>query len=205
MADGITISENLSLIRQFLQFLTNGDNEVLRSDLERDLKSFVDNYDYRSALFIDRNCKVRLVYPGQDTIIGDYLLPRLPDKMNQAEIEITDIHQAGKVSFVHIDLLIPLRRQGPADTSVFGIVVLRIDPEEVLFPLVRQWPSVSKTSEAYLIRRDGDQVAYLNEPRYADKSGIIVRRSVREERNADLLAFRESGKRPVQSITVVCL
>ncbi len=190
MADGITISDNISLIRQFLQFLTNEDNEVFRSDLERDLKSFVDNYDYRSAFFIDRDCKVRLFYPDQDTIIGDYLLPRLPDKMNQGDIEITDIHQAGKVSFVHIDLLIPLRRQGPADTSVFGIVVLRIDPEEVLFPLVRQWPSVSKTSEAYLIRRDGDQVAYLNEPRYSDNSGIIVRRSVREERNADLLAFR---------------
>jgi PAS domain S-box-containing protein len=190
MSDGITISENISLKRHFLQLLTDEDNETLCSDLKRDLRSFVDSYDYRSAFFIDLDSKVRLFYPDQDTILGDYLLPQLPDNMSKGEIEMTDIHQTGKVSYVHLDLLIPLRRPGPADTSVFGLVVLRIDPEERLFFLVRSWPLVSKTSESYLIRRDGDQIAYLNEPRYSDNSGIIVRRSVKEERNADLLAFR---------------
>ena len=189
-ADGKTLSENISLIRQFSRFMADEDNRFLRSDLIRDLRALVENHDYRSALFVDRNCQVRFFYPNQDTVIGDYLNPLLPDIISKGEIVITDLHQTGKVSFVHIDLLIPLRSPEPADTSVFGLVVLRIDPEEVLFPLVRSWPQTSKTSEAYLIRRDGDEIAYLNEPRYSDNTGIIVRRSVTEESNADLLAFR---------------
>jgi PAS domain S-box-containing protein len=177
-------------MRQLYRFLTDENNRVLRSDLIHDLKAFVENYDYGSALFVDRNMKVKLFYPDQDSVIGDYLMARLPDVMSKGEIVITDIHSSVKVSFTHLDLIVPLKGPDPADSSVFGAVVLRIDPQETIFPLIRTWPLISKTSEAFLVRREGDEIVYLNKVRYADNADEAVRKSVTEEKLAAAMALQ---------------
>jgi PAS domain S-box-containing protein len=189
IADGITLSENVSVIRQFLRFVKDKNNSLLRSDLTGDLKALVRNYDYRSAIIVDRNCQVRLFYPGQDTIIGDYLKSLLPEIIRKGDVVLTDLHQTRNVSYFHLDLLVPLRNPEPPDTTVLGLVILRIDPQKMLFSLVRSWPLTNKTPEAYLIRRDGDEIEYLNAPGYSDDPGIIFRRSVTEENLADAMAF----------------
>jgi len=190
MADGKSFSENVSFMRQFSKFLAEGESNQLRSDLTRDLRSLVESYDYRSALFVDLNLRVRISYPYQDSLIGDYLKPRLPDIIKEGEIVITDLHQSEKVSYLHLDLLVPLRNPDRANGPVFGIVILRIDPQKVLFPLVRSWPLTTKTSEAYLIRRDGDEIAFLFDPLFSDYSETIIRRSATRQNQADVLAFR---------------
>ncbi len=78
-------SEYLDDARHFSQFLHHPEENKLRSDLINDLKSLSENYDYRNALFVDTNCNVLLFYPNQDTVIGDYLKPKLPQFLKGGE------------------------------------------------------------------------------------------------------------------------
>jgi PAS domain S-box-containing protein len=190
IADGTYLSQNVTLVRQFSKLMKNVNDRKLKDNLHSDLKALVENYDYRNALLIDRDCNARLFYPDTDTVIGDYLRTRIPDVIHKGEVVLTDLHQTGKVSFVHLDLLVPVKNYENKGTPVIGLIVLRIDPYKVLYPLVQSWPVTSKTSETLLFRAEGDEIVYLNELRHIKNTGPFLRRSVTQEKLAAALALQ---------------
>jgi PAS domain S-box-containing protein len=187
-SDGQFLSQNPSMARPFLEYLNKEDDKELRSDLITVLKSLSESYDYKNVLFLDKKCKVRLFYPDKDTVIGDYLVDKLPEVIRKGEVVLTDIHQTGKVSFIHLDLLIPLKN--PSDSNIFGLLVLRIDPHKVLYPLLKSWPVVSKTAETLLFHREGDEIVYLNELRHSGNPNLVLRLPVTSEKLAAAMALR---------------
>ncbi len=56
-----------------------------------------------------------------------------------------------------------------------AVLVLRIDPETVLFPLVRSWPTASPSAETLLVRKDGQDALLLNVPRHRADPPLTVR------------------------------
>ena len=58
------------------------------------------------------------------------------------------------------------RNETPRGTAGSAIVALRIDPEIYLYPLINRWPTPSPTAETLLVRRDEEEVLYLNELRF---------------------------------------
>ncbi len=176
LSDGEYMSQNNFMIQQFSRFLTEPGNKKLSNDLFNHLKALTESYDYRSALFLDRNYNVKLFFPDQDTVIGDYLRSRLPEIIKKGEVFLTDLHQTGKVSFVHLDLVIPLQKSENGNDELIGLLVLRIDPRKVLYPLIQSWPVTSKTSETLLFRIEGNEIVYLNELRHKTGSEPFMRR-----------------------------
>jgi len=184
--DGNSLSQNIITTRKFLELLNDQNNSQLRRDLKETLKSFVDNYDYSSAIFTDRNMQVQVFYPDIDTIVGDVLRKRLPQALESGRVEITDIHKAPQVNYMHMDLIAPLQKP---DSTVFGAIILRVDPQDVLFPLIRTWPLPGRTSESFLVRKEGDEVVYLTRVKYSDSTGII-RQPVTGEKLAAAMALQ---------------
>jgi len=210
ISDGQFLSRNTLIIRQFYNFLSLGKNLSLRNDLLNELKSLSESYDYRNILFLDSSLNVKLFYPNQDTVVGDYLMPLLPDILKRGEVVLTDLHSTGKVSFIHLDLVVPLKEKGTIDTNTIGLLIMRIDPEKVLWPLVQSWPVISKTSETLLFHREGDEIVYLNELRHLDDSQLVLRKPVTEKTLPAVMALegiRESydaiDYRGVQVIAVM--
>ncbi|HPJ59182.1 MAG TPA: PAS domain S-box protein [Bacteroidales bacterium] len=173
MADGNFLRQNITLTRRFREFLDEPDNKRIQDDLLATMKSLVEYYDYRNALFLDVMCNVRLFYPARDTVIGDLLMESLPDYLNNGEVVLTDLHKADTISFVHLDMIIPLKI--PGESSCFGLIVLRIDPEEVLYPVIRIWPVESKSAESMLFSREGEEIIYLNELRHLDNRELVFK------------------------------
>jgi hypothetical protein len=176
--DGLFLSNNTSIVRQFSNYLSESNNMSLRNDLMSELKSLKDSYNYRTIQFIDSNLDVKLFYPDQDTVIGDYLRPKLPDIIKRGEVVLTDLHSTGKVSFIHLDLVVPLKEPGTKNSKAFGLLVMRIDPQDILWPLVKLWPALSKTGETLLFRREGDEIVYLNELRHMPNTELTLRKPV---------------------------
>ncbi len=179
--DGQFLSNNTPIIRQFYDYMSDQKNLSLRIDLLNGLKSLNTSYDYRTLLFVDRNLDVKLFYPDQDTIIGDFLKPKLPDIIKNGEVVLTDLHSTDKVSFIHLDLIVPLKGPEAGDNGVFGLLVMRIDPQKVLWPLIQSWPGTSKSAETLLFHREGDEIVYLNRLRFLEKEELTVRKPVTEK------------------------
>lgn len=173
LSDGTFLSQNVSMMSRMSEFLVGNKDKKLIRELASDLKALCDNYDYKNALLLDKNCNVRLFFPSVDTVIGDYLKDKLPSVIKNGEVTLTDIHQTGKVSFIHLDLLVPVIQ--PGDSVLRGIIVLRINPAKVLFPLIKSWPVISKTSETIIFHREGDEIVYLNQLRHSKDPDMIMR------------------------------
>ena len=60
-------------------------------------------------------------------------------------------------------------------------LVLEISPEDYLYPLVRQWPTVTGSGEITLSRREGDEVVSLASLRYSERSPLKLRRPMSEK------------------------
>jgi len=176
LGNAMFLSENAMFVRIISEFLHEPNNELLKKNINQSLKSLIDNFDFSNAFILDTNLKIRLSYPNQDTIIGEHLRHLLPEIITNGKVSFSDLHKADLVSYVHLDLIIPLIDRSQNDTLVIGLIALRIDPQEVLYPLIQTWPTPSKSAESLLIRRDGDELVYLNELRHYKNSEMTLRR-----------------------------
>jgi len=185
---GKFLGENLLLVKKFSEYLKNPSNLPLQKDILQSLKSLTENYDYKNAFLIDNNGNVRLAYPREDTLIGDHLKPLLPGIIKDHKIVLTDLHKANLVSFVHLDLVVPLIDRSQNDTMVLGLLALRVDPQKVLYPLIHSWPTPSKSAESFLLRREGNEIVYLNELRYLRNTELLLRKPVSTEKLPEAMA-----------------
>lgn len=188
--DGRFLGENTLLMQNFSEYIKNPQNSGLRKDILQSLKSLAENYDYKNALLIENNGKVVLTFPGKDTLVGNFLKPLLPDIIKKRNIVLTDLHKADLVSFVHLDLVIPLYNRSRSDSEVFGLLALRIDPQRVLYPLLKSWPTLSKSGETLLFRKEGDEIVYLNELRHIKNEVLTFKKNLSSEKLPAALAVQ---------------
>ena len=55
------------------------------------------------------------------------------------------------------------------------MLVLRIDPAVSLYPFIQEWPAPSSTAETLLVRREGNNVLFLNELRFEQNTALNLR------------------------------
>jgi two-component system, cell cycle sensor histidine kinase and response regulator CckA len=97
------------------------------------------------------------------------------------------VHNTGGV---YMGLIVPLIKIGKRDTTVLGSVLLRIDPWRFLYPLIHSWPVISKSSETLILRREGDEIVYLNELRHRREKSLALRISINEKKLPAAIAAR---------------
>ena len=56
-----------------------------------------------------------------------------------------------------------------------AVLVLRSDPEKYLYPVIQSWPTPSRTAETLLIRKDGEDVLFLNQLRHRPEAALSLR------------------------------
>ena len=84
---------------------------------------------------------------------------------------LTDLH-FNLDGTIHIDAIAPLFTGAPGSRDAVGAVVLHVDAAEFLYPLIQSWPTPSQTAETLLVRREGDNVLFLNELRFRSDTAL---------------------------------
>jgi len=170
--DAKLIYENRTLVEQIETFFVSEDNEREKLRLQQYLKSLLENYDFGSALLVDAGGTAGLSVPASDSVMGPNLRNRITAIIANPKIELSDMHLAAVVNYPHLDLVIPMRMPHEGDTVLSGVIILRIDPEKELFPLLEAWPTPSNTSECVLLSREGDSVRFISRLRHIDNKPL---------------------------------
>ncbi|HVN71852.1 MAG TPA: ATP-binding protein [Desulfomonilia bacterium] len=76
---------------------------------------------------------------------------------------------------IRLGILIPVPGCGQPEKTTMGYMLLEIDPTAFLFPLIQSWPTPSHTAETLLVRREGNDVLFLNELRHIKKTVLRLR------------------------------
>lgn len=91
---------------------------------------------------------------------------------DSGQLKFIDLHQyqdAGRS--IRMGFMSPLM----VGNTAFGAIYLVEDPARYLFPLIHYWPNESETAEAQLVRKDGNQVLFLDQLRYRPEPPLTFR------------------------------
>lgn len=120
---------------------------------------------YESAQVFDAQGRLRLSIPEQVSPAPDVIEPSRPGDV--PALSPVGLDRSGRP---HLDLRVPIGGAEPV-----GTVILRVDPRRHLFPMLERWPVPSRTAEAILVRREGNEVVFLNDVRHRPGTALKLR------------------------------
>jgi len=160
--DATLIHENVTLVEHIDAMFIKDNSVREKSRLIQLLTTLIESYDFGGAVLLDAGGKPGIAVPPEEAVMGEYLRGAVTRAIANPVISLSDFHTATVVNYLHLDLLIPMKMPYEGDTVLAGVLVLRIDPEKELFPMLSTWPTPGSTSECILYRFEGDSVIYLN-------------------------------------------
>lgn len=182
IADAEVISRNplnSRRIRQFLESASPGDRG---EDLRDWMESWRKTHEYYDVVMLDRNGTVRLSVGPSPPFIGAFASPNVGKVLRSGSAILSDLHRLPNWNFPHLDLYAPLLSATEKGKEPVGVMLLRIDPARFLYARIQAWPVPSRTAETLLVRREGDNVVFLNELRHAKDTILSLRLPLADSR-----------------------
>ncbi|PKM16404.1 MAG: hypothetical protein CVV12_02920 [Gammaproteobacteria bacterium HGW-Gammaproteobacteria-2] len=162
-----------TISRDDLDALLSGKIDTQReNDILQWMRALMEANGYAAVAFHDAQGQVKLSV-GSMLADSEAVRARIRSTLTAHTVQVDDIYRdpvSGKIS---LDFRLPLYL-GDVNTGLAkGVLLLRLDPANYLYPLVQTWPTNSASAETLLVRRDGDSVLFLNELRH--RSGTALR------------------------------
>lgn len=143
--------------------------------VEPEMPAWIDSlrrhHDYECAFLLDSRAIVCLAACDTKQTVGSHARELVLESVHRKRVVVSDLERGEGPDRMHLDLFVPVLIRKDRPVAVF---LLRLDPHEFLYPLIQTWPVPSRTGEILLIRREGDDVVYLNEPRYRRAPSLRV-------------------------------
>jgi len=153
------------------EWLRDRNNPALQAELQDRLAVEQKEEGYADVLLLDTEGRILLSVNPQP----HPLTPALNQVIEQARAQrtalLSDLYRCPQ-GVVHVDAVAPILDPEGQPTAV---LVLRSNAEDFLFPLIQSWPTPSRTAETLLVRRDGEDVLFLNDLRHRPDSALSLR------------------------------
>ena len=168
------------------QFLAGASTNELRAPLQGWLTSIYLTTESIRAMLLDPEFQVRLAAPENQTYLGPIAQTFAVEAFRSNQVVISDLHRSHGTGYLHFDVAVPIpapnQATGPGATNAglanpqpIAVVDLELDPAQFLYPLIQSWPTPSRTAETLLVRREGDEVLFLNDLRHRTNTALAFR------------------------------
>lgn len=173
LADAAVVMESPFFSQAIARCLMSPEKEGAAQILTR-FRSLQRHYRYSNVLMVDAKGKVRLILEDAASPLHDTVTKAMSRAFQDRKPVLTDLHVASGPSDPRIDVVVPIfdgRGSGPP----LGAILLRVNARQSLYPLLQSWPTPARTAETILVRRDGDDVLFLNDLRYKKDTALTLR------------------------------
>ena len=174
LADGSLLFRNApfsALIRRFLE-------QPEDADAPRQLRVWFEKYGtcfrHDEVRLLDAQCVTRLSWPAGLLAVTPEVAEHASEAHLAGQVMLQDFYRSTHDQQVRLAILIPIIDEADGSRPL-GTIILRIDPAKYLYPLIQGWPTPSKTAETLLVRREGNDVVYLNELRHQANAARALR------------------------------
>ncbi len=169
LIDAGLIGESQMLAETAIRWLSAPSPSDSRYILEK-FKRFEAIYTYDDIFLVDRTGSIRLSLNNTRTKLHEEVLGRLADALREGKPYLTDLHTYFDDIYPHIDVIAPLL--GAVRTRPMAAVILCINADRYLYPMIKAWPLPGDSGETLIVRREGDRVMYLNELRHRENTAL---------------------------------
>lgn len=182
LGDAALFYQNKYFVDAFNRCLRDPTDSDTRDRLREWLRRVRESYSYDSVYLIDEDGSILVRWPEDSA--EDPVLGAAAASASRSEGALfQDFYRNPLDQRVYLAVLAPLGGPGGA-----GIIALRIDPEVFLYPYIHEWPGDNRTAETLLVRREGEELVFLNRLRHQGNAALNLTRPIRPE--SDLPAVR---------------
>lgn len=175
IGDAVIINENEHFVSDVNRYLTNPKQSDSKRKVANWLESFNNEFDYGGYLVVDNKLNIRIANWNPVSIEELATLDELKVVLRNQKVVLTDLHRDKISKRISMELLIPLINRESSESETIGLIILSIDPEKVLFPLIRTWPTSSTSSETLIVREEGDSILFLNDLKYRTNTALSLK------------------------------
>ncbi|MEW6195699.1 MAG: PAS domain S-box protein [Bacteroidota bacterium] len=172
---GIAIFFNRHFVGHFNDWQQDRNNETRKHEILSLLEYEQKNKKLRAAFISDTEGNTILSSNNKNVVFDAHELNYLRKAVTDQAPVFTDLYRCEIDNEIHIATYIPLVQKINNISTVIAVVVLDIDPYTTLYPLIQKWPQKSETSEAQIVRKEGNYALFLNELRFAKRSALKLR------------------------------
>lgn len=161
--------------KSFVQMTRQIMDDSADKDAEKSMRLWLHNmqtaYQYKNVIFLDATGGVRLAAVGAEHSVCDQMKQHILQIRQGDKPAFLDFHRETQGGPITLSVLAPIFDK----KRLLGVVAMVIDPEAYLFPLIRRWPTPSETAETLLVRKEGNEVVFLNELKFQKNSALSLR------------------------------
>ncbi|MGO9687894.1 MAG: GAF domain-containing protein [Syntrophobacteraceae bacterium] len=173
LGDAAVLQENPLFVREVARFQADPRDENTM-EIRALFHSLSKHYSYADVLLVDPDGRVRLSLSGQTEVHSGYA-SALAAALRDRKPVFADLYTEAQNLTPRISVIAPLFTSDKQAPKPVGAVILACDASQFLYPTVQAWPTPTKTSETLLVRRDGNDVLFLNDLRYQPDTALKLR------------------------------
>ena len=189
IGDGNLFYENRAFNNLVENFFNNPGDTGYSRQISSWLNKVQSSYNYDQLMLIDSAGIKHFSIPEKTYISCNDWALYIEEARRTRDIIFTDFHSENPGKPVHLSLIVPLGTDS-RNGRITGYIILVINPENYLYPLIQRWPTLSETAETLLVRREGDDVLFLNELRFRTGTALKLRIPVTKEQLPSAMAVQ---------------
>lgn len=174
LGDANTLYENVVFSENVDSFLRNPGDVISSDQLTIWLERFQSSYQYDHVFLLDSQGINRLSIPALDRSYGSTNFPHFSEAFESGQVIFEDFYRDEINQQIYLAILIPIVSEFE-NRQPLGVLVLRIDPQQYLYPFISRWPEPSQTAETLIVRKEGEEVVFLNDLKYQDDTALNLR------------------------------
>ncbi|MBU4460726.1 MAG: cache domain-containing protein [Verrucomicrobia bacterium] len=145
-----------------------------RRHLQAWVRGVLQSGHYDRARLLDPRGATLFAIPSDLPPVSGIVSNRLPEVLNSGQVTVQDFYRCEHDQRPYLSLMVPVL-DPESGSQPLGVLVLRVDPESYLYPYLKRWPTPSLTAETLLVRREGNETAFLNELRFQTNTALRLR------------------------------
>jgi PAS domain S-box-containing protein len=174
LGDALIFYKNTSFSSLTRRIFENPQDVDAQEQVRMWLTEIQSSYGYDRVYLLDSNGIERVSIPDAPQPIASIVTQRASQALQSRQVTMVDFYWNEYDQRVYLMVLVPVLDE-PENNRAIGILALRVDPEQYLYPLISRWPTPSETAETLIVRRDGNDALFLNELRFQKNTALNLR------------------------------
>ena len=156
------------------RYLKNAGDAEAEGQLRTRLGRFQNGGQYERIMLLDAAYNKKMVVPEGPERPVSFVSPATAAILQDGQVAFEDYYYNEIDQKIYLKVMVPILDPGD-ERQVIGFLALRTDPAAYLYPMLQRWPTPSATAESLVVRRDGDDVLYLNELKFQKDTALKLR------------------------------
>ncbi|MEI7903213.1 MAG: PAS domain S-box protein, partial [bacterium] len=174
LADAAIFYKNIAFSALVRQSIERPQDLPTQEELRSLMSSIQASHRYDEVALFDVEGNSRMSVPDARKPHSAVTLQWVRKALRSGQMTFADFYPDEFTKKVYLRVFVPIF-DGPSGERPLGVVRLRIDPATYFYPFIQRWPTPSETAETLLIRREGNEVVYLNELRHKTGTTLTLR------------------------------